>query len=123
MKLQVYRALCGMTGPAQQQLERVAEAGYDGFVVCPGHVDITRDDALRLAARLKLHIIVGAGVKDRKELDTTLSALADYNPVKINLHSGQDCMGREEGCAFFEEALRVEEKIGIPVAHETHRGR
>jgi hypothetical protein len=32
-------------------------------------------------------------------------------------------MSRDEGCAFFEEALRVEEKIGLPVAHETHRGR
>lgn len=43
--------------------------------------------------------------------------------MKINLHSGADFMSHDQGCAFFEEALRVEAKIGIPVAHETHRGR
>jgi hypothetical protein len=32
-------------------------------------------------------------------------------------------MTREQGCAYFEEALRVEKTIGIPVGHETHRGR
>jgi len=34
-----------------------------------------------------------------------------------------DCFSRDEGRAFFEEALRLEEAIGIPVGHETHRGR
>jgi sugar phosphate isomerase/epimerase len=123
MKLQVYRALWGMTGPAQQQIEQVAEAGYDGFEFWPGHVDITRDEALRLAAKHKLHVIVGTSVREKKELESALAGLADYNPVKINLHSGWDCMSHEDGCAFFEEALRVEQKIGLPVAHETHRGR
>jgi len=123
MKLLVFRALWGMTGPTQEQVERIAAAGYDGIEYWPGHVDATQAEMLSLAEQHHMKVIVGAAIADRKELSATLKELVEYQPVKINLHSGQDFMSRDEGHAFFDEALYLEDKIGIPVVHETHRGR
>ncbi len=123
MKLLVFRALWGMTGPFEQQLEQVAEAGYDGFEFWPSQWMIGRQDIMKLAASYQLKMVVGALITSKEELGQTLSTLAEFEPVRINLHSGRDNMTREEGSAFFEEALRSEEKIGLPVGHETHRGR
>jgi hypothetical protein len=39
------------------------------------------------------------------------------------LHSGLDAMSRDEGLAFYAEAVRVEAGLSIPIGHETHRGR
>ncbi len=123
MKLLVFRALWGMTGAVPEQLERIASAGYDGIEFWPDHVMASRDEILSLAERHKLKVIVGALATEKQALEPALTRLTDYQPLKINLHSGRDSMTHDEGCAFFEEALRVEAKIGIPVSHETHRGR
>ena len=123
MKLLVFRALWGMTGPVPEQIERIAAAGYDGIEFWPPHIEASRAEILSLAERYKLRVIVGALVTERQALEPELNGLMDYQPFKINLHSGRDSMTRDEGCAFFEEALRVEERLGIPVVHETHRGR
>jgi sugar phosphate isomerase/epimerase len=123
MKLLVVRALWGMTGAIPEQMERIARAGYDGVEFWPDHTGISLSDWARFAEQYSLKAIVGALVPDKEMLEPTLNPLAEFQPLKINLHSGRDSMSRDEGCAFFEEALRVEAKIGVPVAHETHRGR
>ncbi len=124
MKLLVFRSMWGMTGPAAEQIERIAAAGYDGIEGAPPDpAEMSRADFIRRVESHGLSLIVGGGVFTRDQLEPTLKQLADYGPLKIDLHSGRDSMTRDEGCAFFEEALRVEQMIGIPVGHETHRGR
>lgn len=123
MKLLVFRALWGMTGPLHEQVARVAAAGYDGFELWPSQWMISRQEMLRLAADHGLKLIVGAAVDQPADLEATLSELAAFDPVRINLHSGRDNMIPAEASAFFAEALRVEARIGVPVGHETHRGR
>ncbi|MBZ0300631.1 MAG: hypothetical protein K8J31_12855, partial [Anaerolineae bacterium] len=123
MRLLVFRALWGMTGPLAQQIEQVAGAGYDGFELWPSQWTISRQEMQALAAQFGQKLIVGAALPTKAELEPALLALAEFEPVRINLHSGRDHMTRDEASAFFEEALRVEEKIGVPVGHETHRGR
>ncbi len=123
MKLLVFRALWGMTGAFQDQIERVAAAGYDGFEFWPGQWTIDRQEIVKLAASYHLKMIVGALVPSQDHLIPTLTELAEFEPLRINLHSGRDNMTQDEACAFFEEALHVESKIGFPVGHETHRGR
>lgn len=122
-KLLVFRALWGMTGPLPEQIERVAAAGYDGFECWPRQWTVTRDEFVSRAARAGLKMIVGALIVTKEEIEPALMELAAFDPARINLHSGRDNMTRDEACAFFEESLRVEEKISIPVGHETHRGR
>ncbi|MBL8133819.1 MAG: sugar phosphate isomerase/epimerase [Anaerolineae bacterium] len=123
MQLLVFRALWGMTGPLHEQVERVAAAGYDGFELWPSQWTISRQEMIKLAADHGQKLIVGALIAQKDEIEPTLSALAAFDPVRINLHSGRDNMSAQEAAAFFEEALRVEAQIGVPVGHETHRGR
>ncbi len=123
MNLLIFRALWGMTGPMAQQVERVAAAGYAGFEWWPGQWNIPRADMTALAERHRMQMIVGAPIASQAELRPTLESLAEYHPARINLQTGRDNMTRDEACAIFEESLRVEETIGIPVCHETHRGR
>jgi sugar phosphate isomerase/epimerase len=122
MKLLVFRALWGMTGPTEQQIERIAAAGYDGVEGGPPEA-VSRQAFAALLEKHNLKLILGAQVSDQKDIEPTLKRLAEYGPMMIDLHSGRDSMTRDEGRAYFEAALRVEEAIGIPVGHETHRGR
>src|SRR6478672_5275219 len=123
MKLLIFKALWGMTGSLREQVERVAAAGYDGFELWPEQQDMSRQDLMALADRFNLKMIVGTALQTQAEIEPKLKQLSEYEAVRINLHSGRDSMTRDEGCAFFEEALRVESQIHVPVGHETHRGR
>lgn len=122
MKLLVFRALWGMTEPTPLALERIAAAGYDGVEGGPPD-DMPRQAFTDSLRQHGLSFIAGAQVSRQEELAPTLDRLAAYEPLLIDLHSGRDSMDRAEGCAYFETALRLEEQIGIPVGHETHRGR
>lgn len=123
MSILIFRALWGMTGPLPEQIERIAAAGYDGVEAWPGAVTTSTGDFLRLVEAHHLRLIMAWNADRRENLAPVLDELASYRPLKINLHSGRDYFSHDEGCAFFEEALRREEQIGIPVLHETHRGR
>ncbi len=122
MKLIVFRALWGMTGAVSDQIERIARAGYEGIDFWPEHTAATLAEIMALSETYQLKRIAGARVADKASLAVTLHRVAEFQPMKIILHGGKDSMTRDEGCAFLEAALRVKEEIGIPVAHETHRG-
>ncbi len=123
MKLLAFRALWGMTGSIPEQLERISAAGCDGIEIWPRFLSPSRADWLSLLKDYPLQLIVADLITDRANLQRGLDELAQYNPLKINLQGGQDAMTWDEGCWYLEEALRVEATIGIPVFHETHRGR
>lgn len=123
MQTLIIKALWGMTGSLAEQIERVAAAGYDGFELWPDQHTISRQELTAIAASYNLKMIVGALVETKADLEPTLKKLGEYDTLRINLHSGRDSMRRAEASAFFEEALRVEEQIGLSVGHETHRGR
>jgi len=123
MKLIVFRSLWGMSGNIEDQIAQIAAEGYDG-VEASHHPDIISPANLRqLVDHYRLKLIMGTSVSLASQIEETLSTLIDYQPLRIGIHSGRDSMSHNEGMAFFEQALNVEQKIGIPVAHETHRGR
>jgi hypothetical protein len=43
--------------------------------------------------------------------------------VLINSHSGKDSWSQGESENFFAAAIEYEKELGIPICHETHRGR
>jgi sugar phosphate isomerase/epimerase len=122
VQLLIFRALWGMTGSIAEQFAQIAGAGYDGVEAWPVGSDLDARGWLDLLRPHGLNLIVAARVREQAELVPTLEQLAAFAPLRINLHSGWDSMTRDEGQAFYEHALRAEERIGIPVAHETHRG-
>ncbi len=48
---------------------------------------------------------------------------AAFKPMLINSHSGRDAFTHDEIEFFFTEAIKIEQDLGIPIAHETHRSR
>jgi hypothetical protein len=123
MQLIVFRALWGMTGPFEEQIERIATAGYDGVDGYTAASDLTPAKCSALVASHGLKLIMAAQVDSVAQLEQAVKTLAEYAPIKIGLHSGRDSMTRDDGCAYYEAALKLEQQIGIPIAHETHRGR
>ena len=125
MKLRVYKSLWGMEGPIEEQFERIANAGYDGI---ESAAQETKDPA-RFQALLKQYgfeyvaLVYTEGPDHAEEFrDRVLDAMK-YSPKKIVAHAGRDTMSFVKQIRFFETALRLEEEIGIPIAHETHRRR
>lgn len=49
--------------------------------------------------------------------------LADFEPDFINSHTGKDYYSFDENCRIIEIAEDFSAKTGIPLCHETHRGR
>ena len=122
MKLLVFRALWGMEGGTPQaMIERIAQAGFDGVEGVPEGLQpaqykkMLRDHGLRLAVCIYADDVQGFA----RQLETLLQ----YEPVRISCHGGRDAMTHEQGCTFFEQALSIQAKAGVEVAHETHRGR
>jgi len=52
-----------------------------------------------------------------------LSKLADIEPDFINAHTGKDYFTFEQNCTIINGYRQFEARSGIPVVHETHRGR
>ncbi|MEP0766137.1 MAG: sugar phosphate isomerase/epimerase [Fimbriimonadia bacterium] len=121
MKLLVFRALWGMEGAPQDMVRCIAEAGYDGVEGIPQGVG--RADWTAMLGDHGLKMIAQIFTDTAEDFAAELARAVEYGPLRVNVHSGRDCMSRDEGCAYFERALREEERHGIPVAHETHRGR
>ena len=123
MQLAVFRALWGMTGTIEAQIEQIAGAGYDGVEGFIGATTMEPGKFSELVASHGLKLIMAGAADSFDALEPTIKTLAAYNPVKIGLHSGRDHMTRDQGRAYFAEAFRLEQQIGIPISHETHRGR
>jgi sugar phosphate isomerase/epimerase len=116
-----YKALWGMDGELEQQIQRIAGAGYAGF-----EAPVFAENASGIAKAVSdsgLGFIAMLFVMDADELRVGLEHAASAGAEKINVHSGRDWWHFDEGCRFFEQALRVQEASSAPVAHETHRGR
>ncbi len=51
------------------------------------------------------------------------STLIEWKPVYINCHTGSDFFTFEQNKAFIDAANKISKESGIPIYHETHRGR
>ena len=52
-----------------------------------------------------------------------VEALAELNPRMINCHTGRDYFTREQNIELIGAANEIAGRYGIPIVHETHRGR
>ncbi len=123
MKVEIYKALWGMTGSLASQIEQVAAAGYDGVEVWPEFQIADGDEFRRLIEQTSLKVIAAAMMPDIASIQPVLDRLQAFDPVKINLQSGRDSMTLDEGSTFLEAVLTITMRLPIPVLHETHRGK
>lgn len=124
MKLKTFKAVWGMPGHWDSQLMQIAEAGYTG-VECgmPALEDESLFKELLQKYDLELILQVYTSGDHKASFEEQVERAAAFKPLLINSHSAKDSMPYDDQLVFFEHAIRLEQQAGIPIAHETHRGR
>lgn len=71
--------------------------------------------------------MIGSGDSDPQknfqDFKKSLEAAITLNPVYINCHSGKDYFTFDQNKNFIELTTQAFRKSGVPIYHETHRGR
>lgn len=105
------------------------DAGYNGAELWYPDDEKDRNEMVAAAAkyRLQLGFLCGNGDKDpKKNFESFAAALQNAvaaKPLYVNCHTAKDFFSAEELKPFFEYSIRLAQQSGIPVYHETHRGR
>jgi xylose isomerase-like TIM barrel protein len=138
MNLVTYKNLWGMTGPLDEQLRLVRQGGYDGIEwTMPNEVDEPRFRAVMRDLGLRYIVVVSTpapfgspelitatpDTDHVSEYRRATERAMSFRPDKISTNVGYDAMTDDEAFEFFEAATRIDEALGVPVAHETHRRR
>lgn len=128
MHLMLFRHLWGVDGAWEDVFPKIRDAGYAGIeAVLPEPQDRERFRALldRHGFEYIPQIFTG-GDSIEAHVDSfrrQVQAGAEMGARQINCHSGRDGWSEAQAVDFYERALEIERAIGLPVAHETHRGR
>jgi sugar phosphate isomerase/epimerase len=131
-ELKIMATNWGFDGNIDAFCAKAKKEGYDGIENWwPGTEQEQKDmfDALK-KYQLDLGIIYGAGedtytehLQTFKKTVETFAKQKIQKPIYINLHSGKDYFNFEEGKNFVEYSTALSKETGIPIYHETHRGR
>jgi sugar phosphate isomerase/epimerase len=103
--------------------------GYDGAELwCPSD-EKGRKELTEAAAKhgMALGLLYGSGEKDPRknfeEFTKVLTGAFAMKPIYINCHTGRDFFSYEQLKPLFDWSIQQSAEKGIPVYHETHRGR
>lgn len=108
---------------------RIKNDGYDGAEVWYPTDEKQRNEFLAAIEKHNLKFAFLFGGSDSryedhlKEFKTSLEQAVGLKPIFINSHSGKDHFTIEQNAAFIEFTNSLSAKSGIPIYHETHRGR
>jgi len=130
--LKIFGTNWGFTGNTDAFCAAIKKEGYDGLEIWwPG----TKEKRNELLAALKKYsldvgFLCGSGEKEyaahldifKKQIDAATTEF-EQKPLYINCHSGKDFFTYEQNKAFIDHTTATTAKSGIPIYHETHRGR
>ncbi|MCE7062940.1 sugar phosphate isomerase/epimerase [Dyadobacter sp. CY343] len=130
--LKIFGTNWGFVGNTDAFCAAIKKEGYDGLEIWwPG----TKEKQKELFVALKKYsldvgFLCGSGEKEyAKHLDVfkkqinAASTEYEQKPLYINCHSGKDFFDYEQNKAFIDHTTAATAKTGIPIYHETHRGR
>ena len=111
-------------------MKRVKDTGYDGIEACiPDHVR-ERDSLLNGMAKYGLNLIAqhcetvsGEFSNHLQQYEFHLSRIAALQPLFINSQTGKDYFTFQQNVQLIELARDISNTTGVPVYHETHRGK
>ncbi|NQU52391.1 MAG: sugar phosphate isomerase/epimerase [Bacteroidetes bacterium] len=116
--------------PFKDFLVQVKNDGFDGVEISLPMEKKMRDEWLLRINDLGLELIVqhhetdhGTYQKYLPEFTDRLYWLAEAKPLFINSQTGKDFFSFEENCALIANADEIEQKTGVQILHETHRGK
>lgn len=131
MKALLFRTLWGLAedlSSAVDHVEGIAREGWDGLHT----LGVAAGDPGRLREALNEHglLYVGQVMTFGKSPDDHLAWFRrglenarDLGALYATAHVGRDSWDDETCERFFTAVLEIENEVGLPVAHETHRGR
>ena len=128
MRLQLFRHLWGVTGSNEEVFPKFKELGFHG-IESQLPPPATREGFRALLDQHGFDYIAQIFTSGNNVAEHVASfhrQIEEAKPLRprfINAHSGRDAWDESESALFFGEALAVEADAGLPVAHETHRGR
>ncbi|MHA6483437.1 sugar phosphate isomerase/epimerase family protein [Paenibacillus sp. strain BS8-2] len=124
LKLHVFKALWGLEGTYETLLKRAAEAGYTGVEAPMPSLEDEAGFKQALKQNGLSYIIQTFTNGDHiRSFEEQIQRAAGFDPVLVVCHSAKDSMSESDQDRFYEQALEIEQKAGIQVGHETHRGR
>ncbi len=131
MKLIYFCPLWGSESmPFEQFLQRAKDAGYDGVEMSFPLEEKERDEKAELINSFGLKLIAQHWEtvdKDfslhRQNFEIRLRNLASTQPLFINSQTGKDYYSFDQNKAMFDLASEISKETGIPIIHETHRGK
>lgn len=107
--------------------------GYDGIEVWWPSANVTAQKELFAALKtydFRVGFLCGAsGGNAQQHLDAFKEQIDQVcgngyqQPVYINCHSGKDYFSFEQNATFIDYTTKKSKETGIPIYHETHRGR
>ncbi|MEE8491096.1 MAG: TIM barrel protein [Acidimicrobiia bacterium] len=140
MKLQLFKTLWGAVGAGsphptlQEAIPAVAADGFEGVAFAliahqlePGIGSLQQLRELCNEHGLGIATLVqtsGDTVKDHlKRLRSEFQETAPLKSRHLICHGGRDAFDDGQAVQFYSEALKMEDDLGLTVAHETHRSR
>jgi hypothetical protein len=132
MKLKLVRHLWGvdLSHGLQHYLPRWRDVGYEALEISarhvpdrPGLLRFLKDNELQWIPQIFSNDFVAGGTV-REHLDSLRAQIEehlDHGPLFFNAHSGYDNWSPAEAEDFYGQALELEQQIGVPISHETHR--
>ena len=119
----------GFTGGWDDFFSRIKSDGYDGAEVWYPGDEKVRSEFLRAAEKYQLRFafLFGGSNRDHKkhleEFKSSLTEAAALKPLFLNSHSGRDHFNAAQNKPFIDFTAELHAKTGVPIYHETHRGR
>jgi sugar phosphate isomerase/epimerase len=122
----------GYEGGYESFCKKAKAAGYDGIEVWWEADPIKRRELFNalIDNGLAVGFLAGSGNSDhQKNFDAFFKSMNDaasqtiLKPLYVNCHSGKDYFTSAQSEWFFNSTREVSRYTGVPIYHETHRGR
>jgi hypothetical protein len=130
--LKIYATNWGYEGSMDAFCARAKKDGYDGVENWWPGTEAEQKEMFDAIKKYQLDLsIVWGGDDDTfeehaatfKKTVTTFAKQTIYKPVYINLHSGKDYFAVADNNKLVQFTIELAKETGIPIYHETHRGR
>lgn len=130
--LKIFATNWGFPGSVDEFCKKAKSEGYDGIEIWWNTSKTGQDELFSALKKHQLEVgflVAGSENEAIKHFETfkknLLEATAQtiQKPTYINCHSGRDFFTYEENKAFIDLTTEINKQSGIPIYHETHRGR